>query len=280
MDRIEAACAALGRQLPRRALPKDRWHVGGMDQAMARIRELHAHNNRQALERPADSDRDVWPHHRPTAHRRRLMRSFVNGSTPTARGCTGLTPRPRRPKRHGRICNQGRRRRARHVGARLIGTSCRAMLHPTHCLPSSRAARRTARLFRRLTFSDVPRAPRPSRAASGSMPRSCRVWSAAARGSLPKSGPNRARRSVWSISIASAHSSATSALFWATRSSAIAPTPIDTVPNVRGCLDPPLLRQHRPFWIAMRLSSHLSVTPVIQGSPTSRRPSPPRRHSL
>lgn len=63
MDRIEAACAALGRPLPRCGPPKDRWHVGGMDQAMARIRELHAYNNRQALEHPARDDHDACLDH-------------------------------------------------------------------------------------------------------------------------------------------------------------------------------------------------------------------------
>ncbi|BCU03133.1 SAM domain containing protein [Pandoravirus japonicus] len=65
LDRIEAACAALGRPLPRRGLPEGRRRVGGMDQAMARIRELCAHGNRQALERPAGGDHDACLGHRP-----------------------------------------------------------------------------------------------------------------------------------------------------------------------------------------------------------------------
>ncbi|AGO85824.1 SAM domain containing protein [Pandoravirus salinus] len=65
MDRIEAACAALGRPLPRCGPPKDRWHVGGMDQAMARIRELRTHTNRQAPERPAGADHNACLGHRP-----------------------------------------------------------------------------------------------------------------------------------------------------------------------------------------------------------------------
>lgn len=217
----------------------------------------------------------------PTTRRRRPMCSFIDGSTPMAHDCTGLTPIPRRPKKHGRICNRGRRRRARRVGARLIGTSCRGTLHPAHCLPSSRAARRMGYQFRRSTFFGVPRAPRPRRAVNGSTPRSCRAWSAVARGILPKSGPNRARHSAWSTLTAWVHSFATPAPSWATRSSVIAPTPIGTAPIVRACLEPRSSARHRSLCIVVRSSRRLSETPAMRRSPTRWSPlsAPSRRRT-